>query len=38
MVVSPENDAGEAVFINIVGQIDPDQIAKVTDTLDIEIN
>ena len=38
MVVSPENDDGEAVFINIVGQINPDQIAKVTDTLDIEIN
>ena len=38
MVVSPENDDGEAVFINIVGQIDPDQIAKVTETLDIDIN
>jgi len=39
MVVSPEESAGgEAVFINIVGQIDPEQIAKVTDTLDIDIN
>ena len=40
MVVSPEeNDGeGEAVFINIVGEIDPDKIAKVTDTFDIDIN
>lgn len=38
MVVSPEEEAGEAVFINIVGQIDPDKIAKVTETLDININ
>ena len=37
MVVSPEKEAGEAVFINIVGEIDPDKIAKITDTLDIEI-
>ncbi len=39
MVVSPEeSDGGEAVFINIVGEIDPDEIAKVTETLDIDIN
>ncbi|RBP51262.1 DUF4252 domain-containing protein [Arenicella xantha] len=38
MVVSPEKDGGEAVFINIVGEIDPDNIAKVTEKLDIEIN
>jgi len=38
MVVSPEKDAGEAVFINIVGEIDPEKIAKVTETLKIDIN
>ncbi len=37
MVVSPEKEAGEAVFINIVGEINPDKIAKITDNLDIEI-
>ena len=37
MVVSPEKEAGEAVFINIVGSIDPNKIAKITDTLDIDI-
>ncbi len=38
MVVSPEKEGGEAVFINIVGEIDPDNIAKVTESLDININ
>jgi hypothetical protein len=38
MVVSPEKEGGEAVFINIVGQIDPEQIGKVAKTLDIDIN
>lgn len=38
MVVSPEKEAGEAVFINIVGEIDPNKIAKITDTLNIDIN
>ena len=38
MVVSPEKEGGEAVFINIVGDIDPNQIAKITDNLDININ
>lgn len=38
MVVSPEKELGEAVFINIVGQIDPNKIAKITDNLDIDIN
>lgn len=39
MVVSPEEeDGGEAVFINIVGDIDPNQIAKITNNLDININ
>ena len=37
MVVSPEKEAGEAVFINIVGEIDPNKIAKITNTLDIDI-
>lgn len=38
MVVSPEKGAGEAVFINIVGEIDPDKISKVTQSLDINID
>lgn len=41
MVVSPEEEdgeGGEAVFINIVGEIDPDKIGKVAETLDIDIN
>jgi hypothetical protein len=37
MVVSPQKEAGEAVFINIVGEIDPNKIAKITETLDIDI-
>lgn len=38
MVVSPEEDGGEAVFINIVGEIDPAKVGKVAETLDININ
>jgi hypothetical protein len=38
MVVSPEKEAGEAIFINIVGEIDPNKIATITDTLNIDIN
>ena len=39
MVVSPEEEeGGEAVFINIVGEIDPNKIGQVTKTLDIDIN
>ena len=38
MVVSPQKEAGEAVFINIVGEIDPNKIAKITDNLNIDIN
>lgn len=38
MVVSPEEDGGEAVFINIVGEIDPEKIGKVAKTLNIDIN
>ncbi len=39
MVVSPEeSEGGEAVFINIVGEIDPEKIGKVAESLDININ
>jgi hypothetical protein len=38
MVVSPQKEAGEAVFINIVGEIDPNKIAKITNSLKIDIN
>jgi len=38
MVVSPEEGGGEAVFINIVGEIDPEKIGKVAETLDIGLN
>lgn len=38
MVVSPEKEGGEAVFINIVGEIDPEKIGQVAETLDIDIN
>ena len=38
MVVSPENEGGEAVFINIVGEIDPEKIGKVAESLDIKLN
>ena len=38
MVVSPEKDGGEAIFVNIVGSIDPSQIAMITDNLDINFN
>lgn len=39
MVVSPEVAGGEAVFVNIVGDIDPNQVAKITNSLDsIDIN
>lgn len=37
MVVSPEKNGGEAVFINIVGEIEPSKIAKVAKTLDVDI-
>jgi len=41
MVVSPESEdseGGEAVFINIVGAIDPENIGKVAKSLDIDLN
>lgn len=37
MVVAPEEQAGEAVFINIVGEIDPNKIAKITDKLGVDL-
>lgn len=36
MVVS-ENGPGEAVFINIVGQIDPAKVSKLADSMDINL-
>jgi hypothetical protein len=39
VVMVVENDSeGEAVFINIVGEIDPEQISRVTDSLNIDID
>ena len=39
VVMVVENDhEGEAVFINIVGEIDPEQISKVTDSLNIDVS
>ena len=37
MVVAPEEKAGEAVFINIVGEIDPNKIAKITNKLGVDL-
>lgn len=37
MVVSPDKNGGEAVFINIVGEIDPAKISKVTESLDVDL-
>ncbi len=36
MVVEPK-EGGEAVFINVVGEIDPSQISKVTESLNIDM-
>ena len=30
-------DGGEAVFINIIGELDPEQLSKVTDALDLDL-
>lgn len=38
MVVSPETKGGEAVFINIVGEVGIDQVAKVASLLDVDLN
>lgn len=37
MAVSPEKEGGEAVFINIVGEIDPAKISTITESLDIDL-
>lgn len=37
VVVVSNGEPGEAIFINIVGQIDPAQVAKVTKSLNIDI-
>jgi len=36
MIINEENDKKEAVFINIIGEIDPEKINKVTDALQID--
>jgi len=36
MIINDEHDSKEAVFINIIGEIDPAQINKVTSALDIK--
>jgi flagellar hook assembly protein FlgD len=38
MVINEEDNAREAVFINIVGEIDPAQISKVTQSLNIDVD
>ncbi len=38
MAINDDFDGREAVFINIVGEIDPAQLGKVTDSLNIKIN
>jgi hypothetical protein len=38
VMVVDNSDEGEAVFINIVGEIDPEQISKVTQSLNIDLN
>ena len=37
MAVNNEGAGGEAIFINIVGDIDPQNISKVTDSLNIDL-
>lgn len=37
MAVSPEKEGGEAVFINIVGEIDPAKISTITESLNIDV-
>jgi hypothetical protein len=36
LVVTVMSRKGEAVFVNVVGKIDPDQVAKLAENLDIE--
>jgi hypothetical protein len=37
VVMVIDNDSSEAVFINIVGQIDPEKVSKVTESLNIQL-
>jgi hypothetical protein len=37
LTVMAAEDDDEAVFINVIGEIDPDDLSKVTDTLDIDL-
>ncbi len=37
MAVSPGKEGGEAVFINIVGEIDPAKISTITESLNIDL-
>lgn len=38
MVIKEEDNNNQAIFINIVGEIDPAQISKVTDSLNIDVD
>ena len=38
VMVVDQSGPGEAVFINIVGEIDPEQISRVTDSLNIDVD
>ncbi len=37
LTVMAAEDDDEAVFINVIGEIDPDDLSKITDTLDIDL-
>ena len=38
VVMVVDNNGGEAVFINIVGEIDPSQVSKVTNSLNMDLD
>jgi len=37
LTVMAAEDGDEAVFINVIGEIDPEDLSTVTDTLDIDL-
>ena len=37
LTIMAAEDDDEAVFINVIGEIDPEDLSKVTDTLDIDL-
>lgn len=37
LTVMAAEDDDEAVFINVIGEIDPEDLSKITDTLDIDL-